>query len=124
MRFDIDFNFGIHPLTGDLATKRSSGAIRQAIKNIVLTSFYERGFNIEFGTNLRSSLFENITQLTIQTMKDFIQEGIRNFEPHVELVDVVMQRGSNENTVYATIIYTEYNNPIEQSIIVELERLQ
>lgn len=124
MRKDIDFNLTAHPLTGDLATKKDSSAIKQSLKNIVLTSFYERGFNVVFGTNLRQSLFDNITPLDIQTMKDLIAEGISNFEPDVELIEVHVQRGDDEHEIIATVIYTEFSNPNEQNVTVNLSRLR
>ena len=52
MRKDIDLNFRPHPLTGDLPVKTNQVAAAQALRSIVLTSFYERGFNVLFGTNV------------------------------------------------------------------------
>lgn len=124
MRKDIDFTFVPHPLTGDLSTKKDSSAIKQSMRNIVLTSFYERGFNVEFGTNLRSSLFENITPLEAQTIRQLISEGIENFEPQVELIDVVVQQNPDENTLNVVIVYTELNNPEEQTFQLDIRRLR
>lgn len=123
-RKDIDFNFVPHPLTGDLSTKKDSTAIKQSIRNIVLTSFYERGFNVEFGTNIRSSLFENITLLEAQTIRDLIVEGIRNFEPQVEAFEVNVGFGDTDHDILVTVLYTENNNPDEQSVQVRLEQLR
>lgn len=124
MRKDVDFNFIPHPLTGDLATKKDSSAIKQSLRNIVLTSFYERGFNIEFGTNLRYSMFENISPLEAQTIRDLISEGIENFEPQVELIDVVVQQSSNEHELNVVVVYTEFNNPNEQVVSIDIQRLR
>lgn len=122
MRKDIDLSFTVNPLTNDLAIKKDSSAIKQAIRNIVLTTFYERGFNIDVGTNVRTSLFENVTQLEIQTIKDFIKEGIRNFEPQVEVSDVYIQYGNNEHELISTVVYTEANDPSEKNVSVVLQR--
>ncbi len=122
MRKDIDFNFVPHPLTGDLATKKSSAAIKQALKNIVLTNFYERGFNIEFGTNWRASLFEVFGPLDAQVMRDNIKKAIQNFEPSVELTNIYVEQ--NENTLDAVIYYTEHNNAEEQSLTIVLDRIR
>jgi len=122
MRKDIDFSFLAHPMTGDLATKKSSAAIKQALKNIVLTNFYERGFNVEFGTNLRASLFEVFGPLDAQVMRDNIKKSIQNFEPSVELTNIYVEQ--NENTLDAVIYYTEHNNAQEQSLTVVLDRIR
>ena len=41
---DIDFRFKPHPVTGDVTIKYDSDAITRAVRNIVLTNFYERPF--------------------------------------------------------------------------------
>lgn len=122
-RVDIDFNMTAHPLSGDLSTKRGSSAIVQALKNIVLTNYYERGFNIELGTNTRYSLFENVGVLEAQTLKQNIVRAVNNYEPNVEIIDVYMEL-VDDNALRATIIYTEGNDPKERSVNVTLDRVR
>lgn len=122
-RKDIDFNFTAHPLTGDLSTKKDSSAIRQSISNIVLTNFYERGFFVEFGTNLKASLFENISPLELETLKQNISRAIKNFEPQIELVQILMEIRRN-NEIYAVVVYNENNDPSNKTVEVDLRRLR
>lgn len=49
MRIDIDPNFSPHPMSKDLVTKSGDSAVESSIKNLVLTNYYERGFNVEVG---------------------------------------------------------------------------
>jgi phage baseplate assembly protein W len=123
MRKDIDLNFSRHPLTGDLASKSGSNAIKQSVRNIVLTNFYERGFNVEFGTNTRKSLFELIDPLTAQTLKQNIEKAINNTEPDVELIDVTVISQKSDNILNITIIYNIKNNIDTQTVNIELSLL-
>lgn len=123
MRRDIDLSFKMHPLTKDLAQKTGSSAIRQSLINIVRTNYYDRGFNGELGTNLDGSMFENITVLTTRQIHDNIENSIRNFEPHVELIDVEVKNLS-DNEVVVKIYYTELNNPDTQSLVIDLGRVR
>lgn len=123
MRRDIDLSFKKHPLTGDLATKTGSSAIRQSLINIVRTNFYDRGFNVEMGTNLDASMFENIGLTTARQIHDNIENAIRNFEPQVELIDIEV-RDTGGNEVSVKIYYTELNNPTTQTLIVDLSRIR
>lgn len=124
-RTDIDFNFRPHPLTGDIPLKRGSSAIIQSLKNIVLTSFYERGFNVVFGTSVRSSLFELYSALDLLTMKDYIKEAIRNFEPDVEVMDIVVTNAVEEDhSIDVTILYTEFHDPEVRSVEMKLSRIR
>jgi hypothetical protein len=123
MRKDLDFTFRPHPLTGDLVIKTGSSAIKQSIKNIVLTNFGDRGYNVELGTNIDYSLFENITLTTGQQIRDNIINSIRNFEPQVEIIDVeVYDDGDNE--IKIKIYYNELNNPSEQTLNIDLTRIR
>lgn len=123
MRKDIDLSFKPHPLTGDLSTKTGSSAIRQSLINLIRTNYYDRGFNVEVGTNIDRSLFEHITVLTGQQLRDNISNTIRNFEPQVELLDVEVHDAGN-NEIKIKILYTELNNPKEQTLVIDLERIR
>lgn len=124
MRRDIDLSFKKHPLTGDLASKTGSAAIRQSIINIVRTNYYDRGFNVDLGTNLDSSMFENITVITTRQIHDNISNSIRNFEPQVQLVDVEVIAEDNGNTVNVRIYYTELNKTSVETLAIDLSRVR
>jgi phage baseplate assembly protein W len=124
MAFDINLNFKPHPLTKDLVTINGrSGAIKQSLKNIIMTNYYDRGFNVEMGTNVTASLFENLDNLTSIQLKQNIENAVANFEPRVTLVDVeVYESESNELTV--NIVYQELNSPDIQNLLIDLTRFR
>lgn len=124
MRIDIDFNLTPHPLTGDLAIKRDKNALKQSIRNIVLTSYYERGFFVEFGTPIRASLFENVSPLEASTIKDNITTAIQNFEPQAELIDVFVEVENDTNEMFATVIYSKLNSIDPERLVIELQRIR
>lgn len=124
MRRDIDLSFKKHPLTGDLASKTGSAAIRQSIINIVRTNYYDRGFNVDLGTNLDSSMFENITVITTRQIHDNISNSIRNFEPQVQLVDVEVIAEDGGNAVNVRIYYTELNKTSVETLSIDLSRVR
>lgn len=122
-RFDIDMNFGVNPLTKDLIIKRGRNAIKQSLKNIVLTSFYDRGFNVEFGANVYKQLFEADSLLTAKVVQTDIVNAIKNFEPDVELVGLPEVEISN-NTLLVNIRYVIFNTTDTQLLTVELHRVR
>lgn len=122
-RFDIDMNFGVNPLTKDLIIKRGRNAIKQSLKNIVLTSFYDRGFNVEFGANVYKQLFEADSLLTAKVIQTDIVNAIKNFEPDVELVGLPEVEISN-NTLLVNIRYVVFNTTDTQLLTVELHRVR
>lgn len=125
MRKDIDLNFNPHPLTGDINTKKGVSAIEQSMKNLVLTNYYERGFNIEVYSDIGASLFENDDPLLRETLKTNIERVLKVFEKDVEIVriDVTTSR-QYENTLDVFVYYNIFNDPEERVFRIELERLR
>lgn len=124
-RIDIDFNFQPHPMTGDIPTKSGYSAIQQSVKNIVLTNLYERGFNTKFGTNVKGSMFELFSNLDLLSLKDLINSSIAQFEPDVELIDVlVFNADTDNNAITLGIYFTMFNNPNVQAIQLDLSKLR
>jgi len=119
---DIDLNFRPHPLTGDVSIKTDSNAVKQSVINIIKTNYYERGFNTTLGSNIIDSLFDNITELTIVTLKEAIIQTLNNHEPRVEVQDVHVTE-SGDNGIQVTIIYNELNREDDLSLTIDLKRI-
>lgn len=125
MRKDIDMGFKRHPLTGDLMIKTGVSAIKQSLINIVMTNFYDRGFNVEVGTNTEFHLFENATSTTTNLLKTNITNSIRNFEPDVELLDIkVFEHKTNSNSIVVKIYYAPLNSTTTEELSISLERVR
>lgn len=80
---DIDLNFTAHPVTGDLAVKYDVNAVKQSLKTLLLTQYYERPFQPELGSPIYGMLFEPLDVITANTLKLQIELLIRNHEPRV-----------------------------------------
>ncbi len=121
---DLDFNFSIHPRDGDVASKYDEEAIKQSIKNLILTRNYERPFRSYLGTQIYSILFENISPLTTTMLERTISDVIYNYEPRVNLLDVAIRYTPDNNAVYVTIVFKIINTstPIEVNLILERTR--
>ena len=55
---DLSFNFTRNPITSDIVVLKNEEAIKQSVKNLVLTKLRERPFRPEVGTDSTSYLFE------------------------------------------------------------------
>ena len=111
-----------NPITEDLAVKRDEEAVKEAIKNLILTDRGERLMQPLVGGNIRAMLFENNTPSTIKIIQESIKETINFYEPRATLLDVIVQSSLDESTVEVGIYF--YINNIEQPITltVFLER--
>jgi phage baseplate assembly protein W len=111
-----------NPISEDLAIKRDEEAVKESIKNLILTDRGERLMQPLVGSNIRAMLFENNTPSTIKMIQDLITETIRVYEPRATLLDVVVQSSLDDNRVEVGIYF--YINNVEQPITltVFLER--
>lgn len=121
---DIDLNFTPHPVTGDLVRRFDEQAIKQAVKNLILTKHFERPFHSELGSPIMSLLFEPMTPLTTLMVRRSIIDLISNFEPRVELLDVDVVSSPEQNSLYVTIVFKIVNTerPITLDLLLERTR--
>lgn len=103
--FDIDFSKNI--FTQDISVKKESNAIRQSVRNIVMTRKGEKPFRRGFGVGLHSHLFENMSGgLALASLRSDIQNQLIAHEPRVVLTDVLIDETlMDSNQLSITIEY-------------------
>lgn len=102
---DFDLAFSAHPNTKDITKKRDEDAVKQALKNLILTNYYERPFHSEIGSPVRALLFELATPLTAHMMRRGIIDVIENFEPRVRVLDVNVNMKDQTNACEVSITF-------------------
>ena len=102
---DISMSFQTNPLNDDLIALKNSSAIARSIRNIVFTQPGEKFFNPDFGSRISESLFENIDDASADVIRDEIRSSIRNFEPRVNLLRVVVTPNFDANEMNVKITY-------------------
>lgn len=121
---DLDLNFTKHPVTSDVSRKYDEEAVKQSVKNLVLTQNYERPFHSEIGSQIRGLLFEPATPMLSMLLRRAISDTIINFEPRVRLIDVAVRLEPDSNSVNVTIEFTIVNTvrPITVSLTLKRTR--
>ena len=102
---DISASFQSNPLTNDLIALKNASAVARSVRNIVLTYPGEKFFDPNFGSRIGQSLFENIDNITAVTIKDEIENSIRNYEPRVILDKVLVDPDFDNNSFNVTVVY-------------------
>jgi len=102
---DISMSFQVNPLNDDLIALKNESAIARSIRNIIFTFPGERFFDPDFGSNVTRSLFEIVDDLTAITIRDEIENSIRNYEPRVSLLSVETIPDYDNNAFDVVIIY-------------------
>jgi phage baseplate assembly protein W len=102
---DISLSFEPHPVTKDLPILKNERAIIRSVRNIVETIPTERFFNPDFGSEARSSLFENIDYAVLAIIEEQIKTSILEYEPRVENVQILIEDNFDDNSLEITVIF-------------------
>jgi phage baseplate assembly protein W len=121
---DIDLSFEKNPVTNDLKVFNDVEAIRQAIKNIVLTNPWDRPFKPDLSCGIRTLLFEPLTPMLTLRAKKKIEFAIKKYEPRVILDNVIVVGDPDRNTLEITIQFTIKNTVTPQNVNISLKRLR
>ena len=100
-------------------------AIVRSVRNLVETIPTERFFDPLLGTDIRDSLFEGLTPLTITVIEDQIRSTLSNYEPRVGKVNVEVHGLPETNTLEVKVLFeiVGLNLPIQNfSFILEPTR--
>lgn len=121
---DLDLNFTIHPLKKDVNKNLDQVAVINAIKNLVLTSHYEKLFNPDYGSNVRKLLFETVDIVTASAIEREIQQTVGNYEPRVNLisVSVIPDLDNNGFSVQMYFYIVNQTEPVSVSFLLERTR--
>lgn len=111
---DIDMNFTANPSTGDIAVKYDEQAIKQSVKNLVTTQFYERPFHPEIGSQVYGLLFEPMSPVLQSMIETSIINTLSNHEPRINLLNVQVSLNPDNNSIFISITFriNNTNTPI------------
>ena len=120
---DVDLTFNKKP-AGDIYKKRDAAAVKQSIKNLLLTDHYEKPFNPFFGANLRGMLFELADEDTESEVINNIINAVNEFEPRVEVQDISVIVLPDQNDMRVTIIFQIISTEEIVTFTTNLSRLR
>ena len=102
---DISASWQNNPLSNDLIGLKNENAIARSVRNLILTTQGERPFQPVLGSNVNNLLFDNMDKLTAAALKDEIRNTIENYEPRVEIEDIIVDPNFDNNEFNVTIQY-------------------
>jgi phage baseplate assembly protein W len=121
---DFDSLFQANPITKKLNTNVNREAVKESVRNLILTDYFERPFRSDIGCSIRSYLFELFSPALKQTMENAVIEVINNFEPRADVLDVLVEDRSDLNAISVTVAFQIRNDVTPVVIDVILERVR
>jgi phage baseplate assembly protein W len=119
-----DFRKDLFPnlVNADVSRKLDEEAVKESIKNLVLTDRGERFFRPDLGCDVRRLLFDNFTPQTKFSIESTIRTTITQYEPRCLLISVDAIPNEDMNSFFVTIVFNIINIPEEIELVLTLDR--
>ena len=119
---DLFNDFSRHAQTGELNRKTNENAVKQSVRNLLLTNKGERLFQPTVGSNLKALLFENATPFINQMLHDYILETIDNHEPRAEFLFADLSFDHDRNSANIDVTFSIINTGVQATLPLFIER--
>lgn len=113
---DIDLSF-VAKTSGDVFKKQHAAAVKQSVKNLIMTNFYEKPFQPFFGGNVSGLLFELANDDASEEIKEVIENAIEFYEPRAKVLELIVNASPDKNVVTVSLQFQVVNT--EEVVILE-----
>jgi len=110
---DISATFKINPINSDLIGLVNYNAIARSVRNLILTVPGERPFNPVLGSGVNALLFNQLDNITSSSIETEIVTTLENFEPRIELNNVIVAPNAEQHRFDVTIQYYIVGIPLD-----------
>lgn len=109
---DFSTGFEMNPFTGMLARVTNEDAVKQSLKNIVLTECGERFYDSNKGSKIKQSLFELFDYAMFDIVTLQLRTALSAYEPRASIIDIQLAPDQiDANTMNVKIIFSVINIP-------------
>ena len=118
---DLAVSFNANPSTGDFGVVKNENAIKQSVRNLILTMFGERPFQRDIGSRVKALMFEPWDPFSVDAIKSEIFNCLSRLEPRIQVTGVGLRDDSDINSVHVSIDYKIVGEPVSQNVDFLLE---
>jgi hypothetical protein len=120
---DVDLTLAIKG-NGDVYKKLDAAAVKQSIRNLILTNHGDKPFRYNYGGNLRDLLFDLADDETEFDIESTIISTVERFEPRAQIINVNAKSDPDNNSVAVTIVFNIVNTKEKVTFTTILARLR
>lgn len=121
---DVPKDLTIHPVSNDVSRLLNENAVKESIKNLVLTNRGERLFQPDVGCDITSQLFETFAEDTVDTIRNMVIETLDAYEPRAEILDVDVEGRIDSNEITVTVTFLVINSEEPSTVEIILNRIR
>ena len=119
---DFAISFKSNPNTKDFSAVKNENAIKQSVRNLILTQFGERPYQYDIGSRVSGLLFEPFDVFLAEDLRDEIQNTIQRLEPRVVVKQIQVNQSIDDNELDVGIEYNIIGQNVTQTVEFILER--
>ena len=119
---DFAVSFKANPNTKDVSAVSNANAIKQSVRNLILTQFGERPYQYDIGSRVTGLLFEPFDVFLAEDLRDEIENTIKRLEPRVAVRRISVNQSIDENELDVGIEYSIIGQNVTQTVEFILER--
>ena len=120
---DLDLSLKLHPIRKDIVPLKDDQALKNSVKNLILTNFFERPFQSNLGGNLRGILFEPADAITELALEDNIKRVLKK-EPRIKTLFVEVTDLADNNAYRITVKFLIKQFDTASQVEIVLRRLR
>ena len=120
---DIDLTLAVKQ-NGDIYKKRDAAAVKQAVKNLISTNYFEKPFQPNFGGNIRAYLFDLADDDTAEEIELTIASAITRYESRAKVMRVKAIPRPDYNSIEVTIVFRVISTSEEVTFTTVMARLR
>jgi phage baseplate assembly protein W len=120
---DIDLSFTAKS-NGEIFVKKEAAAVKQAVKNLILTDYFEKPFEPFYGGNIRALLFELADDEVEEETRENIIRAINAYEPRAIVREVSVSYQEERNSISIYIEFQVINTEEVVTFTTSLSRLR
>ena len=124
---DLNLFFTPNPVSGDVSMVTDVQDIKRSVRNLVMTSRFDRPFHPEIASHVRDLLFERFTPITFNLLRQRIETILENYEPRVRVLEIQIDDSGqmiDNNELNVRIFFALKNKPQTEFVDVMLERVR
>ena len=118
------FPIQVDEVTGKIKTVEDNEDVKQSIRIILETQKNERKIYPNFGTDLRSYMFEIVDHVFISNIKNTIESSIKMWATHIEDMNVAVNASSGAiSKIEVNIDYITDIEPIQERLYKRVDKI-
>ena len=121
---DLDLGLTVHPIRKDIIPLKDDAAIKNAVRNLLVTNAYERPFQPSLGANLKGFLFEPGDAITRINIKNRVSQTLKRHEPRIAVNSVDVIDRTEQNAYQINVSYTIKEYDTQENVQIILRRLK